>query len=93
MMYAEGKWVEIKSYNAKGYVLESDAYGALICVIKNGIIEGEKRFSHHQLAEADSQLLSEDAKDLIHLHINMALDSDDKSWFRALTDGSMEESR
>ncbi|WP_156187036.1 hypothetical protein [Bacillus sp. FJAT-27231] len=93
MMYTEGKWVDITSYNAKGFILESDSYGALVCVVKNGKVEGEKRFSHHQLAEADSQLLSEDMKDLVRLHINMALDSEDKSWFRALTDSSMEESR
>ncbi|MEK4029081.1 MULTISPECIES: hypothetical protein [Bacillaceae] len=92
-MYKEGSWVEIKHHNAKGYVLESDDYGALVCVIKNGKAEGEKRFSHHQLDRADSELLSEDAKALTHLHINMALDSEDKSWFHSLTDGSMEESK
>lgn len=92
-MYTKGSWVEIKYQNANGYVLESDSYGALVCVIKAGRIEGEKRFSHHQIAEADSNLGSEDARSLTDLHINMALDSDDKVWFGSLTDGSMEESK
>lgn len=92
-MYAQGDWVEIKHHYASGYVLESDHCSALVCVIKNGRIQGNKRFNHYEMNRTNTELLPEDTKDLTQLYINMALDSDDKSWFRSLTNGSMEESK
>ncbi|KIL79552.1 hypothetical protein [Bacillus badius] len=79
-------WVKIKNQKAIGFVLDSDYNNCMVYVIRDGKSEGEKRFSHHQVEPLDSELTSEDAATLKRLHINMALDTNDREWLKSLVE-------
>ncbi|UAT29452.1 hypothetical protein K7T73_12665 [Bacillus badius] len=82
----EESWVKIKNQKAIGFVLDSDYNSCMVYVIRDGKPEGEKRFSHYQVHPLNNELVPEDAATLKHLHINMALDTNDREWLKSLVE-------
>lgn len=85
-MIEVGNWVSIRNRNATGFILEVTYNDAMVFVIQDGKIKGKQRFQHHQLIRSDDKLLPGELDDLKRLHINMALDTNDREWLKRLTE-------
>lgn len=82
----QGKWVAVKDRNIQGFILETNFYDAMVYVIQDGKPKGEQKFACHRLVEIATLLKPEEEEELKRLHINMALDTDDKAWLTKLSE-------
>lgn len=85
-MATVGNWVSIRNRNATDFILEANYSDVVVYVFQDGKDKGKQRFAHHQLIELSDVIMPEEEEELRRLHINMALDTDDREWLKSLVE-------